>query len=277
MTPLPATSIRQDQTSGFRSEAVDASLGCGNPTALIDLREGETVLDLGSGGGIDVLLSARRVGATGKVYGLDMTDEMLDLARDNQRKAGVENVEFLERRYPGDSPPLELGRRRHFELRDQPRARQEPGARRGVPRPQTRRPVRGVGRRSSAAMSPPPSAATWSCGSGALPERSTKPTTGRSLAPQASRMSTSRHGGYTTGWPRKPRANSPARSSGRENLRNPLNLELALISQTGQGNEPDCGPASPTGACQGSESVDGSRSSGSVAVFRPGPQLAIVQ
>ena len=77
-------------------EAVLASLGCGNPTALAQLNAGETVLDLGSGGGIDVLLSARRVGSTGKAYGLDMTDEMLALARENQRKAGVENVEFLK-------------------------------------------------------------------------------------------------------------------------------------------------------------------------------------
>ncbi len=77
------------------AEAVAASLGCGNPTALAELREGEVVLDLGSGGGIDVLLSARRVGPTGKAYGLDMTDEMLALARENQRRAGVDNVEFL--------------------------------------------------------------------------------------------------------------------------------------------------------------------------------------
>ncbi|HKD85735.1 MAG TPA: arsenite methyltransferase [Terriglobales bacterium] len=76
--------------------ALKASLGCGNPTALAQLNPGETVLDLGSGGGIDVLLSARRVGATGKAYGLDMTDEMLALARENQRKAGVSNVEFLK-------------------------------------------------------------------------------------------------------------------------------------------------------------------------------------
>ena len=76
--------------------AVLASLGCGNPTALIDLKPGEVVLDLGSGGGIDVLLSARRVGPTGKAYGLDMTDDMLALARENQRQAGVENVEFLK-------------------------------------------------------------------------------------------------------------------------------------------------------------------------------------
>ena len=85
-----------DETSALPAGAVLASLGCGNPTALAELREGEVVLDLGSGGGIDVLLSARRVGPTGKAYGLDMTDEMLALARDNQAKAGVTNVEFLK-------------------------------------------------------------------------------------------------------------------------------------------------------------------------------------
>jgi arsenite methyltransferase len=84
------------QTEALPETAVIASLGCGNPTALAQLSAGETVLDLGSGGGIDVLLSARRVGPTGKAYGLDMTDEMLALARENQRKAGVENVEFLK-------------------------------------------------------------------------------------------------------------------------------------------------------------------------------------
>ena len=82
--------------SELPAEAVRASLGCGNPTALATLLPGQTVLDLGSGGGIDVLLSAKRVGPTGKVYGLDMTDEMLALARENQRKAGVANVEFLK-------------------------------------------------------------------------------------------------------------------------------------------------------------------------------------
>ena len=76
--------------------ALRASLGCGNPTALAELKPGETVLDLGSGGGIDVLLSARRVGPTGKAYGLDMTDEMLALAEENKRKSGLENVEFLK-------------------------------------------------------------------------------------------------------------------------------------------------------------------------------------
>jgi arsenite methyltransferase len=85
-----------DETSDLPAEAVLASLGCGNPTALADLQPGEVVLDLGSGGGIDVLLSARRVGPMGKAYGLDMTDEMLALARANQRKAGVDNVEFLK-------------------------------------------------------------------------------------------------------------------------------------------------------------------------------------
>src|SRR3954466_3921818 len=84
------------QTAALPAEAVLASLGCGNPTALAELHEGEVVLDLGSGGGIDVLLSAGRVGPNGKAYGLDMTDEMLALARANQQKAGVENVEFLK-------------------------------------------------------------------------------------------------------------------------------------------------------------------------------------
>ena len=94
----PITSNLYDaaQTGVLPEEAVLASLGCGNPTALAQLNPGETVLDLGSGGGIDVLLSARRVGNAGKAYGLDMTDEMLALARENQRKAGVENVEFLK-------------------------------------------------------------------------------------------------------------------------------------------------------------------------------------
>jgi arsenite methyltransferase len=84
------------ETSGLPEGAVLASLGCGNPTALADLHEGEVVLDLGSGGGIDVLLSAKRVGPTGKAYGLDMTDAMLTLARENQTKAGATNVEFLK-------------------------------------------------------------------------------------------------------------------------------------------------------------------------------------
>jgi arsenite methyltransferase len=95
-TADPITSnLYGSETAGLPAEAVLASLGCGNPTLLAQLTPGETVLDLGSGGGIDVLLSARRVGPAGKAYGLDMTDDMLALANENKRKAGVENVEFL--------------------------------------------------------------------------------------------------------------------------------------------------------------------------------------
>jgi len=94
--PITSNLYDATQTGELPHEAVLASLGCGNPTVLAQLHPGETVLDLGSGGGIDVLLSARRVGPSGKAYGLDMTDEMLALARENQRKAGVENVEFLK-------------------------------------------------------------------------------------------------------------------------------------------------------------------------------------
>ncbi len=93
--PITSNLYAEDETAGLPAEAVNASLGCGNPTALMQLHPGEVVLDLGSGGGIDVLLSAKRVGPAGKAYGLDMTDEMLALARANQAKAGVENVEFL--------------------------------------------------------------------------------------------------------------------------------------------------------------------------------------
>jgi SAM-dependent methyltransferase len=94
--PITSNLYSEQETGALPEAAVLASLGCGNPTALAELKAGETVLDLGSGGGIDVLLSARRVGPTGKAYGLDMTDEMLALARENQKKAGAENVEFLK-------------------------------------------------------------------------------------------------------------------------------------------------------------------------------------
>jgi SAM-dependent methyltransferase len=94
--PITSRLYSADESSTVPEAAMLASLGCGNPTALAALNAGETVLDLGSGGGIDVLLSARRVGPAGKAYGLDMTDEMLALARENQKKAGVENVEFLK-------------------------------------------------------------------------------------------------------------------------------------------------------------------------------------
>ena len=93
--PITSDLYDEGQKTGIPAEALLASLGCGNPTALAQLNEGETVLDLGSGGGIDVLLSAKRVGPTGKAYGLDMTDEMLALANENKRKAGATNVEFL--------------------------------------------------------------------------------------------------------------------------------------------------------------------------------------
>src|SRR5256885_4770723 len=94
--PVSSNLYDSAETAALPEGAVLASLGCGNPTALAELHEGDVVLDLGSGGGIDVLLSARRVGASGKAYGLDMTGEMLALARENQRKAGVANVEFLK-------------------------------------------------------------------------------------------------------------------------------------------------------------------------------------
>jgi arsenite methyltransferase len=102
--PFSGDLYAETETAGLPRQAVAASLGCGNPTALAELRPGETVLDLGSGGGLDVLLSARRVGPTGKAYGLDMTTEMLELARENQRRSGVENVEFL----PGEIERIPL-------------------------------------------------------------------------------------------------------------------------------------------------------------------------
>jgi arsenite methyltransferase len=94
--PITSNLYSDRETADLPGDAVAVSLGCGNPTALIDLKPGQAVLDLGSGGGIDVLLAAKRVGHTGKVYGLDMTDDMLALARENQRKAGITNVEFLK-------------------------------------------------------------------------------------------------------------------------------------------------------------------------------------
>ncbi|HKT34610.1 MAG TPA: arsenite methyltransferase [Nitrospira sp.] len=96
LDPITGNLYGQDETLGLPAEAVRASFGCGNPTAMATIQPGETVLDLGSGGGIDVFLSAQRVGPRGKVYGLDMTDEMLALARENQQNAGVTNVEFLK-------------------------------------------------------------------------------------------------------------------------------------------------------------------------------------
>ena len=94
--PITSNLYSEAETDGLPAEALAVSLGCGNPTATLELEAGQTVLDLGSGGGIDVLLPAKRVGPTGKVYGLDMTDDMLAVARENQRKAGATNVEFLK-------------------------------------------------------------------------------------------------------------------------------------------------------------------------------------
>ena len=111
--PMSSNLYSPEQSGNVPEQAMLASLGCGNPTALAQLIPGETVLDLGSGGGIDVLLSARRVGPEGRAYGLDMTDEMLALARENQAKAGVENVEFLKgeiENIPLPDNSVEIGR-----------------------------------------------------------------------------------------------------------------------------------------------------------------------
>ena len=114
---------------GVPEGAVRASLGCGNPVAVADLRSGETVLDLGCGAGLDVLLSARRVGPSGKAYGLDMTGEMLDLARAHAEQAGAANAEFLLRPDRGDPAAGRLRRRDHLQLRDQPVGRPDRGLR----------------------------------------------------------------------------------------------------------------------------------------------------
>jgi len=118
--PITTNLYTDGEKALIPEKAVLASLGCGNPTALIELKPGEVVLDLGSGGGIDVLLSAQRVGPIGKAFGLDMTDEMLALARENQKRAGVENVEFLKGEIeniplPDNSVDVVI-----FKLRDQP-------------------------------------------------------------------------------------------------------------------------------------------------------------
>ena len=121
---------RSTSAPSLPENAVAASLGCGNPLALVELHEGETVLDLGSGGGIDVLLSAKRVGPTGSVYGLDMTDEMLALAQSNARAAGATNVHFLKGLIEDDPTRRRERRRRDLELRRQPLAGEGQGARR---------------------------------------------------------------------------------------------------------------------------------------------------
>ena len=122
--PITSNLYDASQIGVLPVEAVVASLGCGNPTALAELKPGETVLDLGSGGGIDVLLSARRVGPTGKAYGLDMTDDMLALARENQQKSGLDERRVPEGRDRAHPAARQLGGRDHLELRHQPLGRQ---------------------------------------------------------------------------------------------------------------------------------------------------------
>ena len=117
--PVTSNLYSETEAAEIPADALAASLGCGNPTALAELHAGEVVLDLGSGGGIDVLLSARRVGPTGFAYGLDMTDEMLELANRNKAAAGAENVEFLKGTIEQIPLPDEQGRRHHLELRHQ--------------------------------------------------------------------------------------------------------------------------------------------------------------
>ena len=125
--PITANLYDSAQAGQIPEEALLASLGCGNPTALAQLNPGETVLDLGSGGGIDVLLSAKRVGPTGKAYGLDMTDEMLALANENKRKAGVEQRRILERRDRAHPSSRQFRGCHHFQLRHQSLRRQGQG------------------------------------------------------------------------------------------------------------------------------------------------------
>ena len=148
-SPADATGVfglaLYEDTEGAPDSAVSASLGCGVPTAVADLHEGETVLDLGSGAGADVLISARRVGPIGKAIGLDMTDEMLDLARANAAEAGVKNVEFVKG-YLEVSARRRERRRCDLQLRDQPLRRQAQGPRRGCAGAAPRWPVRGLRR-----------------------------------------------------------------------------------------------------------------------------------
>ena len=132
--PITSNLYGDGETASLPAEAIAASLGCGNPTALAELKPGETVLDLGSGGGIDVILSARRVGPSGKAYVLDMTDEMLALASENQTQGERSERRVSQRRDRAYSAARQFRRRDHLELRDQPVGRQGPRAARGVSR-----------------------------------------------------------------------------------------------------------------------------------------------
>ena len=170
--PITSNLYGADEAGEVPGDALKASLGCGNPTALAALHPGETVLDLGSGGGIDVILSARRVGPAGKAYGLDMTDEMLALAEQNQRKAGRRRTSSSSRAISRQIPlPDEHGGRDHLELRHQPLrptrtaccARRSACSSRAAALPSPTS--------WSAARSPRTSAARWSCGWAAWPAR----------------------------------------------------------------------------------------------------------
>ena len=135
VTGVGANAYDPGELEGLPAHAVGSSIGCANPVAVADLRAGDIVVDLGSGGGTDVLLSARRVGPTGRAYGLDMTDEMLELARKNQTDAGIDNAEFLPGRIEDISPARRQRRRRAVQLRYRPLARQGCRLRSDVPRP----------------------------------------------------------------------------------------------------------------------------------------------
>ena len=161
-----------DERDELPDTALLASLGCGNPTAMADLHAGETVLDLGSGGGIDVLLSARRVGPTGTAYGLDMTDEMLDLARANQAKAGVDERPLAQgphRSHPAPRRDASTSSSPTASSTSPPTSR---GPARSRPRPQARRPLRRLRRRSPTPTWTTPPAPTSRSTSAASPARS---------------------------------------------------------------------------------------------------------
>lgn len=203
--PITTNLYASGQTSELPEQAVLASLGCGNPTVLAELRAGETVLDLGSGGGIDVLLSARRVGPAGKAYGLDMTDEMLSLAEENKRKSGLQNVEFLKGEIeniplPDESVDLIISNCVINLSADKDRVLRE-----GLPASGHGSPMS-----SFAAQFQPRFGKTWSFGLAASPGRWKRPNMPASWPMRASTQSTSNRRGSTTST--MPGHSSPARA-----------------------------------------------------------------